>query len=192
MPLVGFGPVREMWEKGLVRMPAIANIGRRFVVAIVAVGVVISNPCAASAQGGSGADLKVRLSAVGSLLLAGARYTVSITNNGPEPLTSATVVVRLDPRAFTTSGSPACPFDTTADTLTCTFGALPVGGTATSSESVYFVINDNRATLDATATRTASAPSDPSARNDTDSVACTYQAPPPFGTGGPLTTCESK
>jgi hypothetical protein len=181
--------VRRPCEKGLVNMPVITNLRRRFTVALVSAGLVVSGATAASAQADSGADLTVGLGAFGIPLLVGASYNVSVTNNGPEPLTSATVVVRIDPRVWTAGGTPPCPLDVAAATLTCTFGALSVGASTSLRSSVYFRVSDDRATLLATATRTASDPGDPNAGNDTASATCQYRRPPEGSNWPPPTWC---
>lgn len=133
------------------------------------------------AHDGSVADLAVDLEARNTLLIPGARYEVSITNHGPDPVTSATVVVTLDPRTMRNATAP-CVLDADADTLTCTFGQVPAGSTATMTGLVYFIISGAPAPIDATATRTTSAPADPNAGNDTDTKRCWFQGssvPPP-------------
>jgi Domain of unknown function DUF11 len=159
-------------------------IKSRFAVALLSVGMVISSPFTASAQVDSGSDLAVEMSGIGVPVLPGATYTVSITNNGPEPLTSATVVVQLDRQVGLIGTNPPspCPLDTKAATLTCSFGVLPVGSTASLRNTVYYRLRADRGTLVATATRTASAPADPDSGNDTDTVTCGYWTP---GIGNP-------
>lgn len=130
----------------------------------------------ASANADPTADLAVTLDSIGSVLLAGARYTVTITNHGPDQLDSATVVVRLDPRfSATTAGEVPCPLDRNAATLTCTFGPLPAGGSASVNPFVYYSIKKDHAEVPATATRIASNPADPNSADDSDSTSCTYR-----------------
>jgi hypothetical protein len=161
---------------------------RRVCTVLLVTGLTMSGTSAATAE--PGADVAVRLGAVGAVvLLPGARYTVSITNNGPEPLTSATVLVRVDPRAFTTTGAPACPFDTGTATFTCSFGPLAAGGTASLYPFAYFRVSDQRATLEATATRTVSTPADPDSANDSDPATCWFRKPQIWQTWPPPTTC---
>jgi hypothetical protein len=156
---------------------------------LLATALTISSTPTASATPAPQADLAVKLGAVGAVLLAGARYTVSITNNGPDPLTSATVIVRVDRRAYTTAPEPSCPFDPKTTTFTCSFGSLPAGTTASLNPFVYFHVTSQRATLEATATRTASTPTDPNSNNDTDPATCWYERPQPGQTWPPPTTC---
>ena len=123
----------------------------------------------------TGADIAVGLASSSStLLLPGARFDLSITNHGPEPLTSATVVVRFGADAAPAL-PPSCAFDGATEALTCTFGALPAGGTATASTTVYFLISGPPTRFSNTATRTASTPADPDSANDTASVGCSFQ-----------------
>ncbi|ONI87562.1 hypothetical protein ALI144C_09270 [Actinosynnema sp. ALI-1.44] len=125
------------------------------------------------------ADISVDLAVTSTTyLLPGANFELSITNQGPEPLTSATVVVRFGADGGPTFPTP-CAFDSAADTLTCPFGALPVGGTAKISFTAYFAIGGPPMHFTNTATRTASTPLDPDSANDSDSVRCDY-----IGSGG--------
>lgn len=128
------------------------------------------------------ADLSVDLDARSIYLLPGAYYDVTITNHGPDPVTSATVVVALDPRAAGTPTGPCVP-DAATDTLTCVFGPVPAGGTATMTSLVAYLMSGRPSAVDATATRTASTPPDPNAGNDTDLASCWYRGPlmPPMG-----------
>lgn len=123
----------------------------------------------------AGSDISVDLTLTSTkVLLPGAYYEVSITNHGPDPLTSATVVVQFGVDAA--SGWPQpCPADGPR-TLTCTFGALPVGETATISSPypMYMSVYGRPFRFDNTATRTASTPSDPNSANDTDTESCSY------------------
>jgi hypothetical protein len=144
-----------------------------FVVALV--GILGMGPVHTAAAGGNrtGADLAVGLDAVGAVILSGAIYEVSVTNLGPAALTSATVVVQLDPRATgTLSQTPACPMNTATDTLTCSFGPLAPGASASLSTWVVFVLPPAYTVLDATAARTASSPADPVPANDSAAVRC--------------------
>lgn len=154
---------------------------RIFSVVLVGVlGILVPDSAAASTGGSrSGADIAVGLDASGGVLLASARYDVTVTNNGPETLTSATVIVQLDPRAAHPGGSPPqCPMDTTADTLTCSFGPLGVGATTTLSTWVFFSLPPAYLTVYATATRTASTPTDPDPSNDSATTPCGHGQSP--------------
>jgi hypothetical protein len=123
------------------------------------------------------ADLSIDLRAQGIQFLTGARYDVVITNNGPDALESATVVVTLEHPIWGTAPT-ACVTDTVARTLTCSFGPLPAGGTATATGYAYYLISGEPRQITATANRTASIPADPNPSNDTDPKSCWYWGPP--------------
>lgn len=147
-----------------------------FVVALAGfLGILVASPSAA-APSRSGVDLSVGLAAVGSILLSGAHYTVSVTNHGQQATTSSTVVVQLDPRSpGVITQPPPCPLDTTTATLTCSFGPLAAG--ATSSRTVWVVFGLPRAPteVEATATLAASTPPDTNPANDSASVTCHHE-----------------
>jgi hypothetical protein len=143
---------------------------RTFLVAAVLAALLTPGTRADAAP--SSADLSVGLTAVTAMLLPVVDYRISVTNNGPQPLTSATVVVTLDPRSSTTN--TPCVFANA--TLTCSFGPLAPGTTATLTNRVYFDVMYTEATLDATATRTASTPTDPNAGNDTATARCRHES----------------
>jgi hypothetical protein len=128
------------------------------------------------------ADLSVDLDARHTYLLPGATYSVSVTNHGPDALDSATVVVALEhPLMGTTAGT--CAVDTAARTITCDYGPLPAGATATATGTVTYNILGPARPVSATATRTASTPHDPNPGNDTDTRTCWYDGyhgMPPF------------
>lgn len=105
-------------------------------------------------------------------------YDVSVTNHGPDALTSATVTLQLDSRAHTIWTSP-CTFVVATDVVTCPFGAVAAGATATIGFSAYYVMHGSSfATLDTTATRTVSTPQDPVVSNDTDAARCRWHLVP--------------
>ncbi len=120
------------------------------------------------------ADLSVELDAHNTLVLVGARYDVTITNNGPDALESATVVVRFEDTPFPSGAPTSCTTDRPARTLTCVFGSLAVGGSATVSATVFYSYGGPRRPIHATATRTASAPADLNQANDADTATCYY------------------
>jgi Domain of unknown function DUF11 len=120
------------------------------------------------------ADIAVDLDAITQpVLLQISTFDVTVTNHGPDPVTSATVVVQFDARAYPPGTSP-CAYDATAKTLTCTFGPLAVGGTATISTTILFPTNGPPTTYFNTATRTASTPTDPNSTNDSDQHNCVF------------------
>ncbi|GAB2736589.1 DUF11 domain-containing protein [Amycolatopsis magusensis] len=122
------------------------------------------------------ADLSIGMTALPGSVLPGARYEVSVTNLGPDPVTSARVVVALDPRVTSGAAAP-CVLDTAADTMTCDFGPVQAGGTAAMAGWVYYTYG-GPPTLSATATRTASTPVDPGPANDAATVTCWYFGSP--------------
>lgn len=149
---------------------------RPILVVVLAVLLGILVPTPAAGAGRSGTDLAVGLDARGSLLLSGAYYTVSVTNNGPRALSSATVVVRLDPRSpWAPERPPACPIDTTTDTLTCSFGPLAAGATSSKTTWVLFSLPQGPTEVHATATLAASSPADTNAANNSDSAVCHHE-----------------
>ncbi len=146
-----------------------------FVVLVVLLGFLTVSPAAATP---ADADLAVELDAVGHFVMPGAQYTISLTNNGPQALTSATVVIQLDPRAGGVFNPPPCPYDEVADTLTCSFGAIAVGATAVMATSWVVYSLTTATQVDATATLATSTPSDPDPANDSASSTCDYRADP--------------
>lgn len=139
----------------------------------------------------STADLAVDLNAKGGVvgLIPSARYDVTIANLGPDPITSATVVVELEYRPVFGTASP-CVLDIAGKTLTCTFGPLTAGASATMGMHIYLGnVSDRPTVIDATATRTASSPSDPNAANDTDTAPCWYYPLPPQQQWPPPVSC---
>jgi len=143
---------------------------RRFLAAMAAVVIVVSGTTAQASP--ASADLAVGLGATGSLLISEVFYSVSVTNNGPGALASASVTVRMDPRVGFLTGTSPCTLDKAAATLTCPFGSLPSGATATDKASVYFYVFMRPFTIKATATRTSSTPADPNNANDSASHDC--------------------
>jgi hypothetical protein len=127
------------------------------------------------------ADLAVDLKAQGTDVLPGARYDVTITNHGPEPLASATVVVKFEYQTWSSASEP-CEHHPGAYTITCTFGPLAAGATATLSRTIYYFVIPSESEsiptpVNATATRTASTPADPNPANDADTKRCWYWGP---------------
>jgi hypothetical protein len=140
-----------------------------------ALALVASLVVAAPVQQSAAADLSVGLSAQHStVVLPGARYDVTVTNHGPDPLESATVFVTFE-YPVTRGGTPPCAVST--KTMTCEFGSVPVGGTATMSVWIYYFGLPGPGPVTATATRTASNPPDPNAGNDTATERCWYYGP---------------
>ena len=96
-------------------------------------------------------------------------FTVKVTNNGPAAVRSATVTatVPMGLRATSTSCS------TTNGGAVCTFGAVPVGGSATATFSVPAGLLTIGLPFTFGAKRTASSPTDPNPANDSASSTCT-------------------
>ncbi|MGC5399221.1 hypothetical protein ACPXCP_26200 [Streptomyces sp. DT20] len=116
------------------------------------------------------ADLAVALTATHAPGLLGGRidYTLTLTNNGPDTLTSATVTATLPPGTAT---SPDCAI--TPGTATCTATALASGASTTRHVSVPVALLSLGTPYTVTATRTTSAPTDPHPANDTATRTCT-------------------
>jgi hypothetical protein len=97
-------------------------------------------------------------------------FTVKVTNNGPGSLVkatySATATSGLDIR-----GSSTCAGHN--NTATCTFGTIPVGGSATATFTVPIGLLDIGIPFTFNAARTTSTPTDPNPANDTSSTSCT-------------------
>lgn len=148
---------------------------RQVLVALVALGSLTVSPVSPVAAAPADADLVVELDAMGHVVVPAALYTISLTNNGPQPVASATVIVQLDSRAGGVFNPPPCPYDAVADTLTCSFGAIAVGATAVKNTSfvVYTVVAPTQVT--ATATLATSTPADPDPANDSASSTCDYR-----------------
>jgi hypothetical protein len=149
------------------------TVFRKVFAAMVVLGSLTVSPAAATP---ASADLLVEVDAMGHVVVPAALYTISLTNNGPQPVTSATVVVQLDTRAGGVFNPPPCPYDAVADTLTCSFGPIAVGATATKHTSfvVYALTPPTQVT--ATATLVSSTPADPAPANDSASATCDYRA----------------
>lgn len=96
-------------------------------------------------------------------------FTVTVTNNGPAAVRSATVAatVPLGLRASSTSCS------TSNGGAVCSFGAVPVGGKATATFSVPAGLLDIGLPFRFGAQRTASSPTDPNPANDSAATTCT-------------------
>jgi uncharacterized repeat protein (TIGR01451 family) len=96
-------------------------------------------------------------------------FTVTVTNNGPGAVRSATVTatVPLGLRASSTSCS------TSSGGAVCSFGAVPVGGRATATFTVPAGLLDIGLPFTFSAQRTASSPTDPNPANDSASTTCT-------------------
>jgi uncharacterized repeat protein (TIGR01451 family) len=96
-------------------------------------------------------------------------FTVTVTNNGPATVRSATVTATV-PRGLLAS-STSCA--TSSGGAVCSFGTVPVGGWATATFSVPAGLLDIGLPFRFTVRRTASAPTDPNPANDSASTTCT-------------------
>ncbi len=118
------------------------------------------------------ADLAVGLSAAGVLLQSKIDYTLGVTNNGPDALTSATVVTQVPPTTTSVANLGPCTYNNTLKQVSCPAGALA------STASTNFTFRATIATLTiglplhAEAQRTVSTPNDPNPANDTDPANC--------------------
>ncbi|WP_326782274.1 hypothetical protein OG481_29750 [Streptomyces longwoodensis] len=117
------------------------------------------------------ADLGVALTATGVPGLPAGRitYTVTLTDNGPSPLTSGTVTATL-PAGTTATTSSCTPV---GSRVTCTVGALAPGATTTRTFTVPLGALTLGLPYTVTVQRTASSPTDPDPADDTASRTCT-------------------
>lgn len=119
------------------------------------------------------ADLGVSLdAAAGSGLSSAIDYTLAVANNGPLAGTSATVTVHLPTQTTSVPNLPAgCTYASATDKVTCTYGAIAVSGTVSRTFRAQLGLL-TLGSLPATATRTASAPLDINASNDSSGITC--------------------
>jgi hypothetical protein len=97
-------------------------------------------------------------------------FTVKVTNSGPGRAAGATYT------ATATSGLDISSTSTCKghnNTATCTFGAIPAGGSATAKFSVPIGLLDIGLPFTFHVTRTTSTPTDPNPANDSSSTSCT-------------------
>ena len=117
------------------------------------------------------ADIQVRLSASSSLLNPTITYTVTGINRGPGTVTSGTITLRV-PDSTTSVSASGCSYNSGTKTVSCPTGQLGV------KQSSSHTVRATQGTLTvglplpATATRTASTPSDPNPANDQASASC--------------------
>ncbi|NED14758.1 DUF11 domain-containing protein [Streptomyces sp. SID9124] len=118
------------------------------------------------------ADLDVKLSAqprVG-ILVPYLSYTLGTHNHGPEAATAVTVTATLPAGKAATHLSAGCT--AAPGKVTCTYEGIAEGADAVSTFRLPIGLLD-MGPVDVTAARTASAPDDPNATNDTSGVRCT-------------------
>ena len=115
------------------------------------------------------ADLAVALAATGHPGLGGyIAYTITITNNGPSALVSATIHATL-PNPMTATSSTC----TTTSGVTCTIGALAGGASTTQTFTAPIGLLTLGTPYAVTAIRTASTPVDLVPSNDSATSDCT-------------------
>ncbi|MYW11125.1 hypothetical protein GT034_22645 [Streptomyces sp. SID2563] len=118
------------------------------------------------------ADVDVQLSAqprVG-ILVPYLSYTLGTHNNGPEAATAVTVTATLPAGRTATNLSTGCT--SAPGKVTCTYDGIASGAGTVSTFRLPIGLLDF-GPVNATATRTASAPDDPNPANDTSAAACT-------------------
>ena len=117
------------------------------------------------------ADVAVTMSAVGSpgLPSGDITYTVTVTNNGPSALTSATITAPLP----TPMAAESSECSTAGHTVTCSIGALANGASTTRTFTVPVGLLTIGIPYAVTAARTASAPTDPNPANNSATRTCT-------------------
>ncbi len=121
------------------------------------------------------ADAAVSLSAVpkAGLLVPRIDVIVRVTNNGPGKVTSAEVRGALSP-GLTANSGPGC---TGGSQPVCTFGEIASGSSATGTFSVPLGLLYIGLPFKISATKTASAPTDPVAGNNSAATTCTVVTP---------------
>ncbi|MET3987943.1 IPT/TIG domain-containing protein [Streptomyces sp. PvR034] len=97
-------------------------------------------------------------------------YTLTARNNGPDPVTSATLTATLPPGAGATALSSGCT--STAGRVTCAYGDIANGASAVKSFRVPLNLL-SLGPVQVTGQRTASAPVDTIPANDTGTATCT-------------------
>jgi YVTN family beta-propeller protein len=118
----------------------------------------------------TGADISVGVSAQFLNILSPAlQFTLTATNNGPDPVSSATLTASIPAGVTATNLSSGCT--QSGASIACTFGAIAIGASAQKSFSLPTALL-TIGTVGVTATRTASTPSDPNPANDTGSDSC--------------------
>jgi uncharacterized repeat protein (TIGR01451 family) len=117
------------------------------------------------------ADLAVAMTGEpqAGLLSLSLKFTITVTNNGPSPLNSATINATV-PDGLSVQGSGTCA--ATGSGAVCPIGVLPVGGKAKAVFSVPIGLLDIGIPFQFSATRATSSPPDPNPANDSASVSC--------------------
>ena len=118
------------------------------------------------------ADLGVDLTATAhGLLTSHINYDAAVTNNGPATATGVTITTQL-PSAATGITSSTCTYTSSTDQVSCPISSIANGATTHATFRAYFGLLTIGLPLHATATRTASSPTDPNATNDSDTAYC--------------------
>jgi hypothetical protein len=119
------------------------------------------------------ADLGVSLQARAPLLGSSITYTQTVKNHGPDQETSGTITTQLPSQAESLEAkSSGCTFEATTHRVSCPVGALAPEASQTSEYTAIYNLLSLGA-LEATATRTASTPTDPNPANDSATATCT-------------------
>ncbi|WP_051223846.1 DUF11 domain-containing protein [Conexibacter woesei] len=120
-----------------------------------------------------GADLGVSLGATAGPLLSGTiNYDVGVRNDGPAAATSATITTQLPTEATGITSASSCTYTAATHRASCPIGTLANGATTHATFAATYGLLSLGLALNATATRTASAPADPNAANDSASKSC--------------------
>ncbi|MBM7774461.1 putative repeat protein (TIGR01451 family) [Actinokineospora baliensis] len=115
------------------------------------------------------ADAAITLTAAAPPIGARIDYTLTVTNNGPAPLTSATVVLTLPAGSIPAQAPTGCT--PAGAQVTCVIGPLDPGKStqrAIRANAGLLVLGQ----LNARATRVAGTPQDPNPANDTAAATC--------------------
>ncbi|WP_018685287.1 DUF11 domain-containing protein [Actinokineospora enzanensis] len=115
------------------------------------------------------ADAAVTLTATAPPVGARIDYTIGITNNGPNTLTSATVLLNLPFGTTPTTLTAGCT--ATGTQVTCTIGPLATGSTTQRAVRATLGLLA-LGQLNAAAGRVAGTPQDPNPANDVAAVVC--------------------
>jgi hypothetical protein len=97
-------------------------------------------------------------------------FTVTVTNNGPDPLRSATYTGTV-PGGLTVKATPACP--AVSGNAVCSFGTLAPGSSASAVFTVSVGLLNLGIPYQFGVARTTSDPIDPNSANDSASTKCT-------------------
>ncbi|WP_051223783.1 DUF11 domain-containing protein [Conexibacter woesei] len=118
------------------------------------------------------ADLGVDLRATAAgLLVSHVNYHLAVTNNGPAAASGVTITTQL-PWAATSIASTTCTYSSSTDQVSCPISSIANGATTSITFRAYFGLLTVGLPLHATATRTASSPTDPNPANDSNGTNC--------------------